>query len=255
MSQGLGLFTQAASGPSPVTTPITGDPASPYNEALGYLTQLVNEGIYGGETGAAVIDAFNNLQTAVGQMAPADTATVEATPEWSTLMDQSRVISADVTQFDRNVAGQAASSLIPIVQGLAANPASSTPAQTFTPPSNQGGFTPVQPVKAVGPAPLVASAAATATGGSTPSTSIVPTTTSTPAQSGPSGVQTSNTAPGTQITVATTPKPGFSVGATVFVALGALLLGGVLVYMFQPQLLGMRENPLPKKKRKRKKKS
>ena len=214
-----------------------------YNQAMYDLQALTTA------PASAVAGLVQDLRAQVenGFLSP-DNTDVAGTADYHTLIS-----SSDVSAIHA-----AAATVLAQVQGITGTTPTPTPAPVQSlPPSNSGGFNP-------GGGSSSGSAAAAGGGGSvTPQKIVTPTaaaagvTQTTPPN--PGAIVTVNNTTPAQPTTATPSvaivKQGVSIRATVFVALGALLLGGVLVYMFQPELLGMKKNPLPKKRRRKRKKS
>ena len=227
-----------------------------YDTAVTDLNTLANPGSYGWTPQtptSTIINAYNDFLSQVQQFSAADQATMQNTEEWITLQVHGPTGSA----YDPTLTQSSAAYLSTLVASLGQAPAAS-------PPANSGGFNPGGGTAAAGggggsvtPQPITASAAATAAaGGASPpqsntlpsgsSQAIMPVkNTASPAAAAATAAQPAS--------IVVAPKPGVSIPAAVFIGLGALLLGGVLVFMFQPEMLGMQKNPIKKKRRKKRK--
>jgi hypothetical protein len=192
---------------------------TPYTDAVAQLTTLQN-GTNGADA-ATMAAVWPFVQADLAAMAPADSAAIEATPTpgYNDLVTASQAAQMNSSGYDPGVVHDAAVSLIAAINTMIATQAAQT-AQAGG-QTHGGGLPPPTPA----PTPIV----------------VVP-----PAQPAPAG----------STTVVVQPQPAMSVslGATVMIAIGAILVGGAIVYFWGPEIFGSGpvHNPLPRKRPRKK---
>lgn len=225
-----------------------------YNQAMYDLQALTTA------PASAVAGLVQDLRAHVENgFLPPDNTDVAGTADYHTLISSS----------DLSAIHSAAATVLAQVQGITGTTPTPTPAPVQSlPPSNSGGFSPgggsssgstaaaggggsVTPQKIVTPAAAAAGVTQTAP----PNPGAIVNVTTAPITCPPGSTQLTDGSCSDATQPGLAPTRGVSIPAALFIGLGALLLGGVLVYMFQPELLGMKKNPLPKKRRRKKRKS
>jgi hypothetical protein len=255
-----GVVTDAANAMTIVVNAIVGAPGTKggtmtaYDNAITDLNSLASPASYGWTPTTpttTLVNAYNDLLAQVNSFSAADQATIQSAEGWQTL----QLHGPNAATFDPVATQSAATSLVNLVTSM-----QTASVATFTPPTNNGGLSPGGTTQSH-PRGVLSNnpASAVANSGSPPAGS---------ASSGPapSAGATSSAAittypitcpPGSVLVNGgcsdVAPKAGVSLGATVLIALGAIFLGGAFVFMFQPELIGMKKrNPVRKRRKKRK---